>query len=63
MRLFTNNWIEGWTAIIISILLIGGIQLLSIGILGEYIGRIYNEAKSRPLYIVKETFGFSRSEK
>lgn len=58
MRVFTDVWVEGWTALMIAVLLIGGVQLISIGILGEYIGRIYNEAKRRPLYIVGELVGF-----
>jgi glycosyltransferase involved in cell wall biosynthesis len=44
----------GWTSILVSILIIGGIQLLSIGIIGEYLARIFKESKNRPLYIVKE---------
>lgn len=58
MRLFTNNWVEGWTALMIGVLFMGGIQLVSIGILGEYVGRIYNEIKRRPLYVVDECIGF-----
>jgi polyisoprenyl-phosphate glycosyltransferase len=58
MRLFTNIWVEGWTALMIAVLFIGGVQLISVGILGEYIGRIYNEIKGRPLYVVKEYVGF-----
>ncbi|NOQ64908.1 MAG: glycosyltransferase [Methyloprofundus sp.] len=58
LRIFTNIWVEGWTAIMISILFLGGVQLISIGILGEYIGRIYNEVKQRPLYVVQESLGF-----
>ncbi len=58
MRIFTNIWIEGWTALMIAVLFMGGIQLISVGILGEYIGRIYNEIKNRPLYIVEEYIGF-----
>jgi glycosyltransferase involved in cell wall biosynthesis len=58
MRLFTSNWVTGWTALFIGILFIGGVQLLSLGIIGEYIGRIYGEAKRRPLYIVRERLGF-----
>jgi dolichol-phosphate mannosyltransferase len=50
--------IPGLSTIILSILFLGGVQLLSIGILGEYIGRIYNEIKQRPLFIVNETIGF-----
>lgn len=45
--------VEGWTSILISILVIGGIQLLILSIMGEYVSKIFNEAKDRPLYIVK----------
>jgi dolichol-phosphate mannosyltransferase len=58
LRVFTSTWVEGWTAIMIAVLFIGGVQLVCIGILGEYIGRIYNEIKNRPLYIVQEYVGF-----
>jgi len=44
----------GWTSLILSVLFIGGIQLFSIGIIGEYIGRISNNVKQRPLYLIKE---------
>jgi dolichol-phosphate mannosyltransferase len=57
-RLFSDQWVEGWTFTIIAILFMGGIQLVTIGILGEYLGRLYLSSKGRPLYIVKETFGF-----
>ena len=58
LRIFTNIWVEGWTAIMIAVLFIGGIQLLCIGILGNYIGRIYSESKNRPLYFVRQYRGF-----
>ncbi len=48
----TGNAQAGWTSIVGSIWLIGGIQLLSLGIIGEYIGKIYSETKARPRYIV-----------
>jgi glycosyltransferase involved in cell wall biosynthesis len=48
--------IPGWASIIIPVLLLGGIQLLFLGLIGEYIGKIYKEIKRRPLFIVKETF-------
>ena len=46
--------VDGWTFIIISIWFIGGLQMISIGIIGEYIGKIYFETKRRPLYIIAE---------
>jgi len=58
LRLFTNIWVEGWTALMIAVLFIGGVQLISIGMLREYIGRIYTEIKRRPLYVVEEYLGF-----
>lgn len=58
MRLFTEDYVTGWTLLMISILLIGGIILLVLGIIGEYVGRIYGEIKQRPLYIVKDKMGF-----
>jgi dolichol-phosphate mannosyltransferase len=57
IRLFTQRWVTGWTALIIAILFLGGAQLISLGIIGEYIGRLYGEAKRRPLYLVRETLG------
>jgi len=57
-RLLTSNWVPGWTATIIAILFLGGIQLLCTGLLGEYVGRIYMQSKGRPLYVVGETLGF-----
>lgn len=49
--------VQGWPSMISVILLIGGIQLLSIGVLGQYLANIYTESKNRPLYIVKEQSG------
>lgn len=51
-RLFTGEAIIGWASTMTSILFIGGIQLLSVGVIGEYIGRIYNETKARPAWVV-----------
>ena len=52
---FTGNVTEGWTSLILSIWLLGGVQLLSIGLIGKYIGKIYLEVKQRPRYHI-ETF-------
>jgi len=49
--------VEGWTFIIISIWLLGGLQMFSIGIIGEYIGKIYQETKERPKYIIEKVLG------
>ena len=49
---------SGFTTIIMCVLFLGGVQLISIGILGEYVGRIYEEIKQRPLYVVQEMIGF-----
>ena len=50
----TGHADSGWASLICSIWMIGGIQLLSLGIIGEYIGKIYNETKARPRYIIEE---------
>ena len=55
--LIYGNEVSGWTTIVVSLLLFLGVQLVSIGILGEYIGRIFEEVKARPLYIVKRERG------
>jgi|APSaa5957512535_1039671.scaffolds.fasta_scaffold18689_3 polyisoprenyl-phosphate glycosyltransferase len=49
--------VPGWASIAVSVLFIGGIQLLSIGILGQYVGRIYDEVKQRPPFIIKRSIG------
>ena len=51
----TGHVVEGWTSLILSIWFLGGVQLLSIGLIGQYIGKIYIEVKQRPRYNV-ETF-------
>ena len=49
-----GNTVDGWTFLSISIWFIGGLQMISIGIIGEYIGKMYNETKQRPRYIISE---------
>lgn len=62
LRLFSDIWVPGWTLLFIAVLLLGGIQLISLGVIGEYIGRIYGESKRRPLYLTKERLGFPSPE-
>jgi glycosyltransferase involved in cell wall biosynthesis len=52
--------VTGWTSTIVAVLFLGGVQLLAIGILGEYIGRIYEEVKNRPLYLIRDTLNLAQ---
>lgn len=54
IRKITGNTVDGWAFLSISIWFIGGLQMISIGIIGEYIGKIYSETKQRPRYIISE---------
>jgi len=54
--------VPGWATIVVSVSFFSGMQLLSIGILGEYVGRIYNEVKQRPLYLIGQESGTSGIE-
>jgi dolichol-phosphate mannosyltransferase len=61
LRLLTSIWVPGWTLLFIALLFIGGVQLLCLGVIGEYVGRIYGESKRRPLYLVRERLGFEHA--
>lgn len=52
---FTGNTVPGWSSSLIATCFIGGIQLISLGVIGEYVGKIYMETKHRPRYIISET--------
>jgi dolichol-phosphate mannosyltransferase len=49
-----GQFVPGITTILLAVLLLGGIQLITVGIIGEYLGRVYEEVKGRPLYVVRE---------
>jgi len=51
--------VQGWATIMVGMLFLGGVQLICTGILGEYLGRIFNEIKQRPLYIIEEAYGYN----
>lgn len=57
---FRQQAVPGWASIFVAVLFIGGVQLICIGILGEYLGRIYDETKRRPLYITEEELNLDR---
>lgn len=56
-RFVTHNVVPGWTSLIILVTLVGGIQLILMGIIGIYIGKIYEEVKQRPLYLIQKSLG------
>ncbi|RED55174.1 dolichol-phosphate mannosyltransferase [Cohnella phaseoli] len=62
-KVFTSTTITGWSSILAVNLFFNGIILVILGVMGEYIGRVYDEAKGRPLYIVSETIGIKRQER
>lgn len=59
LRFLADTWISGWVSLFIAVLFLGGVQLVLLGVLGEYVGRVYGEVKRRPLYCVKERLGFT----
>ncbi|MBI1370489.1 MAG: glycosyltransferase [Planctomycetes bacterium] len=60
LRIFTSEWVSGWTLLFIAVVFFGGIQLICLGVAGEYIGRIYAEVKRRPNYLVNQFVGFEQ---
>jgi dolichol-phosphate mannosyltransferase len=60
LRLSGSEAFYGQASTLVSVLFFGGVQLICLGIIGEYLGRIYDEVKGRPLYIVGETLGFDK---
>jgi dolichol-phosphate mannosyltransferase len=62
-RLFGNQAFFGQATTLVMVLFLGGVQLISLGIIGEYLGRIYDEVKGRPMYVVNEAIGFDEDIK
>ncbi|MGB4592725.1 MAG: glycosyltransferase family 2 protein [Coriobacteriia bacterium] len=63
LRLAGDRVVQGWTSTMVLMLLLSGVQLITIGALGEYISRIYTEVRRRPLYLTRETRGFTAEER
>ncbi|MBI4434412.1 glycosyltransferase family 2 protein [Candidatus Uhrbacteria bacterium] len=61
-RLTSDALVSGWATVVVLILFLGGIQLLAVGIIGEYIGRLFIEVKGRPPYVVRERIGVPPSQ-
>jgi len=58
-QIFFGTRVMGWTSVMLAVLMLGGVQLLMIGVLGEYLQRILDEARGRPLYTVERALGLS----
>ena len=62
LAIFTDATIKGWPSMIGIMVIFNGFVLLMLGIMGEYVGRIYDETKGRPLYIVRDSYGIASHE-
>jgi dolichol-phosphate mannosyltransferase len=62
LRLFSVHALTGQATTLVAVLFLGGVQLISLGIIGEYLGRIYDEVKERPLYLVQNKWGLDESD-
>jgi polyisoprenyl-phosphate glycosyltransferase len=58
MKVSGRYVIPGWASIMVSVLFVGGVQLITLGVVGEYIGRVYDEVRQRPLYLISDVRGF-----
>jgi dolichol-phosphate mannosyltransferase len=59
-KVWFGTRVEGWTSVMLAVLVLGGVQLIMVGVLGEYLWRILDEARARPLYIIERTLGITR---
>ncbi|MBI4375398.1 MAG: glycosyltransferase family 2 protein [Elusimicrobia bacterium] len=58
VKIFNDQAVRGWTSLMVLVLFMGGMNLIAMGVIGEYLARIFDEVKRRPLYIVRERIGF-----
>ncbi len=61
LKLFTTNTIQGWTSVMIIVLVMGGIQLIALGMIGEYLSRVHDQSKNRPLYVIEKVYSSKRN--
>ena len=59
---WTGHTVRGWTSTMVTILFLGGVQLFTLGVIGEYLSRMHDEIKGRPLYVVDEEINLERDE-
>ncbi len=59
--LLSGNDVPGYASLMVAVLFLGGVQMMSLGVLGEYLGRVYEEVKGRPLYLVRDAYGIGDS--
>ena len=62
LKLVRGIDVPGYTSLMVVVLFLAGIQLITLGVIGEYLGRVYTEVKHRPLYLLRETHGFDQYE-
>jgi glycosyltransferase involved in cell wall biosynthesis len=62
LRFFTDRTVQGWTSLVIIVLMLGGVQLIALGVIGAYLSRLHDESKGRPLYIVESVYDASRQQ-
>jgi len=63
LGLVFDRVVPGWTTLMAAVILLGGVQLVVVGLIGEYVGRIYVEVQQRPLYVIMQKIGFSKEAK